>query len=77
MFLRSGILAANKYQTGFDQSKFAAMHVSKKLRGVNAVQTFLFGFEKSRYQKREALIGLIISPMYDRMKIRKLEKTEK
>ena len=34
------LLVANKYQTGFDQSKLAAMYVLKKLKGVNAVQTF-------------------------------------
>lgn len=33
------LLAANKYQTGFDQPKLCAMYVLKKLRGVNAVQT--------------------------------------
>lgn len=34
------LLVANKYQTGFDQSKLVAMYVLKKLKGVNAVQTF-------------------------------------
>ncbi len=34
------LLVANKYQTGFDQPKLCAMYVLKKLRGVNAVQTF-------------------------------------
>ena len=33
------LLAANKYQTGFDQPKLCAMYVLKKLKGVNAVQT--------------------------------------
>lgn len=33
------MIVANKYQTGFDQNKLAAMYVLKKLRGVNAVQT--------------------------------------
>ena len=33
------LLVANKYQTGFDQSKLCAMYVLKKLRSVNAVQT--------------------------------------
>jgi len=33
------LLVANKYQTGFDQPKLAAMYVDKKLRGVSAVQT--------------------------------------
>ena len=30
---------ANKYQTGFDQPKLAAMYVLKKLSGISAVQT--------------------------------------
>lgn len=34
------LLVANKYQTGFDQPKLCSMYVLKKLRGVNAVQTF-------------------------------------
>lgn len=34
------LIVANKYQTGFDQRKLCAMYVLKKLRGVNAVQTF-------------------------------------
>lgn len=33
------LLVANKYQTGFDQSKLCAMYISKKLIGINAVQT--------------------------------------
>ena len=33
------LLAANKYQTGFDQPKLCAMYVDKRLRKVNAVQT--------------------------------------
>jgi type I restriction enzyme R subunit len=33
------LLVANKYQTGFDQPKLAAMYVDKKLRNVGAVQT--------------------------------------
>ena len=34
------LIVANKYQVGFDQKKLCAMYVLKKLRGVNAVQTF-------------------------------------
>ena len=34
------LIVANKYQTGFDQRKLCAMYVLKKLRGVNAVQTY-------------------------------------
>lgn len=34
------LIVANKYQTGFDQRKLVGMYVLKKLRGVNAVQTF-------------------------------------
>ncbi len=34
------LIVANKYQTGFDQKKLCAMYVLKKLKGVNAVQTF-------------------------------------
>ena len=34
------LIVANKYQTGFDQRKLCAMYVLKKLKGVNAVQTF-------------------------------------
>ncbi len=33
------MIAANKYQTGFDQPKLCAMYVDKKLRGVDCVQT--------------------------------------
>lgn len=33
------IIAANKYQTGFDQHKLCAMYVDKKLQGVDCVQT--------------------------------------
>lgn len=33
------MIVANKYQTGFDQNKLAAMYILKKLKGVNAVQT--------------------------------------
>lgn len=33
------LLVANKYQTGFNQSKLCAMYIFKKLNGVNAVQT--------------------------------------
>lgn len=33
------LIVANKYQTGFDQPKLAAMYVMKPLAGVNAVQT--------------------------------------
>ena len=33
------LIVANKYQTGFDQPKLAAMYIDKKLLGVAAVQT--------------------------------------
>ncbi|MCU1718859.1 type I restriction endonuclease subunit R [Pseudomonas sp. 5P_3.1_Bac2] len=33
------MIAANKYQTGFDQPNLCAMYVDKKLRGVDCVQT--------------------------------------
>lgn len=33
------LIAANKYQTGFDQPKLCAMYVDKKLQGVDCVQT--------------------------------------
>ena len=33
------LIVAEKYQTGFNQSKLHAMYVDKKLRGVHAVQT--------------------------------------
>lgn len=33
------MIAANKYQTGFDQPKLCAMYVDKKLQGVECVQT--------------------------------------
>lgn len=33
------LLVANKYQTGFDQPLLMAMHVDKRLDGVQAVQT--------------------------------------
>ena len=34
------LIVANKYQTGFDQKKLCAMYVLKKLKSVNAVQTY-------------------------------------
>lgn len=34
------LIVANKYQTGFDQKKLCAMYVLKRLKGVNAVQTY-------------------------------------
>lgn len=34
------LIVANKYQTGFDQTKLCAMYVLKSLKGVNAVQTY-------------------------------------
>lgn len=34
------LIVANKYQTGFDQRKLCAMYVLKRLKGVNAVQTY-------------------------------------
>ena len=34
------LIVADKYQTGFDQKKLCAMYVLKKLKGVNAVQTY-------------------------------------
>ena len=34
------LIVANKYQTGFDQKKLCAMYVLKKLKDVNAVQTY-------------------------------------
>jgi type I restriction enzyme R subunit len=34
------LIVANKYQTGFDQNKLCAMYVLKRLKGVNAVQTY-------------------------------------
>lgn len=33
------MIAANKYQTGFDQPKLCAMYVDKKLQGVDCLQT--------------------------------------
>ena len=33
------MIAANKYQTGFDQPKLCSMYVDKKLQGVDCVQT--------------------------------------
>ena len=33
------LIAANKFQTGFDQPKLCAMYVDKKLQGVDCVQT--------------------------------------
>ncbi|WP_438766583.1 type I restriction endonuclease subunit R [Kushneria sp. TE3] len=33
------MIAANKFQTGFDQPKLCAMYVDKKLKGVDCVQT--------------------------------------
>jgi type I restriction enzyme, R subunit len=35
----SGLIAANKYKTGFDQPVLRTMYVDKRLSGVQAVQT--------------------------------------
>lgn len=48
------MIAANKYQTGFDQPKLCAMYVDKKLQGVDCVQTLsrlnrTFGDGKSTF----------------------------
>jgi type I restriction enzyme R subunit len=48
------LVVAEKYQTGFDQPKLAAMYVDKKLAGLQAVQTLArlnrsFGKEKPTY----------------------------
>ncbi|AZE30308.1 type I restriction endonuclease subunit R [Pseudomonas chlororaphis] len=48
------MIAANKYQTGFDQPKLCAMYVDKKLQGVDCVQTLsrlnrIFGDSKETF----------------------------
>src|SRR5690554_8196136 len=52
------MIAANKFQTGFDQPKLCAMYVDKKLQGVDCVQTLsrlnrTFGEEIGRASCRE------------------------
>ena len=48
------MIAANKFQTGFDQPKLCAMYVDKKLQGVDCVQTLsrlnrTFGEDKKTF----------------------------
>lgn len=61
------LLVANKYQTGFDQSRLCAMYILKKLRGVNAVQT-LSRLNRIRppYDKKTFVLDFVNS--YDAMK---------
>ncbi len=49
------LVAANKFQTGFDQPKLHTMYVDKKLGGVNAVQT-LSRLNRTHPHKQEAMV---------------------
>ncbi len=49
------LVVANKYQTGFDQPKLAAMYVDKKLGGVGAVQT-LSRLNRTRPRKDDVFV---------------------
>ena len=49
------LIVANKYQTGFDQPKLAAMYVDKKLGGVGAVQT-LSRLNRTRPKKENVFV---------------------
>jgi type I restriction enzyme R subunit len=49
------LIAANKFQTGFDQPLLHTMYVDKKLGGVNAVQT-LSRLNRTHPQKTETMV---------------------
>ena len=49
------LIAANKFQTGFDQPMLHTMYVDKKLGGVNAVQT-LSRLNRTHPEKNEAMV---------------------
>ena len=50
------LIAANKFQTGFDQSLLHTMYVDKKLGGVNAVQTLSRLNRTHKPDKKETLV---------------------
>ena len=72
------LLAADKYQTGFDQPKLQAMYVDKRLDGVQAVQT-LSRLNRTAAGKQEPFvldfrndpedIAAAFAPYYDRTEI--------
>ena len=72
------LLAADKYQTGFDQPKLQAMYVDKRLDGVQAVQT-LSRLNRTAAGKQEPFvldfrndpedIAAAFAPYYDRAEI--------
>ena len=77
------LLAADKYQTGYDQPKLQAMYVDKRLDGVQAVQT-LSRLNRTAPGKQEPFvldfrndpddIAAAFAPYYDRTEI--LETTD-
>ena len=74
------LLAADKYQTGFDQPKLQAMYVDKRLDGVQAVQT-LSRLNRTAHGKQDPFvldfrndpedIAAAFAPYYDRTEIEK------
>ena len=74
------LLAADKYQTGFDQPKLQAMYVDKRLDGVQAVQT-LSRLNRTATGKQDPFvldfrndpedIAAAFAPYYDRTEIEK------
>ena len=75
------LLAADKYQTGFDQPKLQAMYVDKRLDGVQAVQT-LSRLNRTAAGKQDPFvldfrndpedISAAFAPYYDRTEIEKI-----
>ncbi len=55
------MIAANKYQTGFDQPKLCAMYVDKKLQGVDCVQT-LSRLNRTFADKRTFILDFFNDP---------------
>jgi len=55
------MLAANKFQTGFDQPKLCAMYVDKKLAGVDCVQT-LSRLNRTYPGKRTFILDFVNEP---------------
>ena len=49
------LIAANKFQTGFDQPLLHTMYVDKKLGGVNAVQT-LSRLNRTHPEKQSTMV---------------------
>lgn len=56
------MLAANKFQTGFDQPKLCAMYVDKKLAGVDCVQTLSRLNRTCGSEKRTFILDFVNEP---------------